>query len=142
MDFIAKIQALLDHIFYSIIVEPGCEQTSVSATAIYNEDRCINGKVKINTKVSSSQPDLSLFQFGMELGAGECGKANDAGVGKKGIVESNLHCPKLLKGMTLYIGSNCNNNKELLRSLQLVGITYFRKYRKSFLLLSNQIVME
>ena len=93
----------------------------------------------IDTKVTSARPDLTLFRFGMEFGAAECGKEDKAGVGKKEIVESNLRCPKILKSMLLHIGFKCDNDKDVIRSLKIIGVSQFRKYSLSMILFFCEI---
>ncbi|KAI9494671.1 hypothetical protein BDB00DRAFT_301182 [Zychaea mexicana] len=79
----------------------------------------------IAAKVSSIRPDLVLFQNGVEYGVAECGKGDDEEVGKKEIVETSLHCPKIMKSMFLHAASKCDNDEGVTRALQIVGFCHF-----------------
>ncbi|KAI9272863.1 hypothetical protein BDA99DRAFT_569148 [Phascolomyces articulosus] len=88
MYFISRIWTLLDRSFDSIMVQTRRDQTSISTTTPNNQNRSITGLAPVESNATAARPDLKLYQFGMEFGAAECGKADEAGIGKKEIVES------------------------------------------------------
>lgn len=100
---------------------------SVATTCIDNEKRAVTGMAAISAKTPSIRPDLVLFKNGVEYGVAECGKGGDEEIGKKEIVETSLHCPKVMKSMLLHAVSKCDNDEEVTRALQVVGFSQFGK---------------
>ncbi|KAI9321409.1 hypothetical protein BX666DRAFT_972880 [Dichotomocladium elegans] len=84
-----------------------------------NQSRRITGQQKILPKVPSIRPDLVLLKDGIEYGVGECGKMNPSEVGKKEIVETQLHVPKVAKDMLVRALAMGGNTVELLRSIRI-----------------------
>ena len=68
----------------------------------------------------------------MEYGVAECGKGDDEVTGKKEIVETSLHCPKIMKSMLLHTSSKCDNDKDVTRALRIIGFAHFGKLSRYF----------
>ncbi|KAI7848372.1 hypothetical protein BDC45DRAFT_574951 [Circinella umbellata] len=109
-------------------------QTSISATAANSQNHSITALAPIESKATTARPDLTLYRFAMEFRAAECGKEDDVGIGKKKIVESNLHCPKILKAVLVFIGKKCDNNLMVLQSSKIIGFTQFHLRMRMHLL--------
>ena len=92
-----------------------------------NRDRGVIGFGPVDMQQTSFRPDLILFRNGVEYGAAECGKADTAGIGKKEVIESQLHCPKVLKSMMNLAASKVENDEKTLRSIRIIGFIQFRK---------------
>ena len=97
-----------------------------------NIKRGVTGTSCIEGKQLAVRPDLIFYRNGVEYGAGEVGKEDLAGVGKKELIETQLHCPKVLKDMMNLAATKCGNKESLLRSLRLVAYNQTRKYTDYF----------
>ena len=73
------------------------------------------------------RPDLVLFRDGVEYGTAECGKGGDGCIGKKEIIETTLRCPKIMKSMLLHVGSKCDNDENVYRSMRIICFGQFGK---------------
>ncbi|KAI9485155.1 hypothetical protein BDB00DRAFT_792336 [Zychaea mexicana] len=119
---------VLDRAIQNLNFETRRDHTSVAVTVSDNSDRGINGKAAIDFKRSSARPDLVLYRNGIEYGAAEGGNINDDGMSKIEIVESHLHCPKVLKNMLDHAAAKAGeNNEQLVRPLRVIGFYQFRK---------------
>ena len=115
---------LIYDVYYFIYRDNG----SVAITFIDNRERSVTGKTGIAARSSSIRPDLVLYKNGIEYGVAECGKGDDKeATGKKEIVETSLHCPKIMKSMFLHTASKCDNDKDVTRALRIIGFTHFGK---------------
>ena len=85
-----------------------------------NNDRRVDGKKPIADQIRSARPDLLLSKNDIELGLGECGKNDFGGIGKKEIMETQLHGPKLMKDVFLRAVDKTNKDPNLIRKLQVV----------------------
>ncbi|KAG2228361.1 hypothetical protein INT45_011153 [Circinella minor] len=63
------------------------------------------------------------------IGAGENGYADEAGVGTKEIAEKMLKLPKTLKDMALRLASAVDNEEKKIRKIQVVGVIYIQDPR-------------
>ncbi|KAI9246907.1 hypothetical protein BDA99DRAFT_526464 [Phascolomyces articulosus] len=124
MDFIVNVWAPLDKVFHDLMVATKRDNTSLSTNYIDNQDIGVHGSA-IPSKLRSIRPDLVLFRNGLEYGVGECGKGEDGEISKKEIVETGLHCPKMMKSMLLYSGAKCDNDEKVLRALRVVSFCQF-----------------
>ena len=71
-------------------------------------------------KYPATRHDLTFIRNGLDSGAGEVGKEDLAGIGKRGeLVKRQLHCPKILKDMA-NLTAEKYGNKEL-RDIRLVA---------------------
>ncbi|KAG2219948.1 hypothetical protein INT45_010462 [Circinella minor] len=82
----------------------------------------VAGLCPVAEKIISVRPDLVLYCDGTENGAGECGKEGNA---KKGLVETSLHCPKVMKSTFLCVSNKCDNEKDLIRTIRIVCFAQF-----------------
>ena len=64
-----------------------------------NAERSIRGEKPVDEQQRSVRPDFLLIKDGVEIAVGECGKEDLGGIGKKEIVERNLHVPKIMKDL-------------------------------------------
>lgn len=101
------------------------DKTYVSAAAINSKDRAVTGLYPVADKITSVRPDIVLYLGGTEYGAGECGKGGSA---KKVLVETSLHCPKVMRSMFLCASDKCDNEKDLIRTIRIACFAQFRKY--------------
>ncbi|KAI7858896.1 hypothetical protein BDC45DRAFT_531431 [Circinella umbellata] len=121
MDFVNRIWVLLDKVFDNLMIAAKRDNISVSTDYIDNKKQAVTGSA-IPSKLPSIRPDLILFKDGFEFGAGECGKTEE---GKNEVVETGLHCPKIMKSMFLYSGSKCNDDIDVYRALRIVCFCQF-----------------
>ena len=93
----------------------------IANTILDNHERAING-ITISELETSIGPDLLLSKDGVGYAVGKYGKTDDdvEGVGTKEIIETSLHCPKLMKSMFHHASSKCDNNKELMHALRII----------------------
>ena len=89
-----------------------------------NNERRVDGKTLISDQVKSSQPDLLLTKDNVEFGVGECGKIDLGSIGKKEILETQLHLPKLMKDVFTRAVSKAGNDVEFARKFQVVGFSH------------------
>ncbi|KAG2220827.1 hypothetical protein INT45_004488 [Circinella minor] len=125
MDFVNRVWSMLDKVFDGIMIETRRDNGSVATTFIDNQERSVTGMTAIAAKSPSIRPDLVLYKNGVEYRVAECGKGDNEGTGKKEIVETNLHCPKVMKSMLLHAASKCDNDKGVTRALRIIGFTHF-----------------
>ncbi|KAF7721947.1 hypothetical protein EC973_003908 [Apophysomyces ossiformis] len=114
MDLVVYLWSLLDRCFHQLPVVTRRDQLCLATSARANENRAIT--------------DLVLFKDGVEFGLAECGKQEEAAIGKKEIVESQLLCPKTMKDMFVRAAAKGNNDESTIRGLRIVGLhqTAFR----------------
>ncbi|KAG2213799.1 hypothetical protein INT45_009418 [Circinella minor] len=91
LDFVVRIWSQLDKCFDNL------DNSCLANLVRLNNERRVDGKTPISDQVKSSRPDLLLTKDNVEFGVGECGKIDLGGIGKKEILETQLHLPKLMK---------------------------------------------
>ncbi|KAI7852143.1 hypothetical protein BDC45DRAFT_537713 [Circinella umbellata] len=125
MDFVNRVWTMLDKVFDDIMIETRRDNGSVATAFIDNQEHSVTGMTAIAVETPSIRPDLVLYKNGVENGVAECGKGDNEGTGKKEIVETSLHCPKVMKSMLLHTASKCDNDKGVTRELRIIGFTHF-----------------
>ncbi|KAI7860796.1 hypothetical protein BDC45DRAFT_5444 [Circinella umbellata] len=113
---------ILDKVFDDMMIQTRRDKKSIATTIVDNQERAITGLTGVRAKICSIRPDLVLFKNGVEYGVAECGKTDDdaEGINKKEIVETNLHCPKIMKSMFHHASSRCDNDKDIMRALRVI----------------------
>lgn len=59
-----------------------------------NAERAISGARPIEEQQRSVRPDMLVMKDGLDFAVSECSKDDVGGIGKKEIVERQLHLPK------------------------------------------------
>ena len=93
-----------------------CEATSMRV----NEGRKVDGTSEIGNKKPSIRPDLLLIRKEVEYGCSEVGKVDDTVPSRKEIIETQLHCPKIMKDIFFRAANLANNDEDMLRKLCVV----------------------
>ncbi|KAI8146932.1 hypothetical protein BJV82DRAFT_575716 [Fennellomyces sp. T-0311] len=125
-DLVSHVWSRLDECFYSLRMQTRRDHTSTAAAADANRDKTLTGMAPINAQQPSFRHDLLLFKNGVEFGTAECGKDDGSnGISQKELVETQLHCPKLLKSMLLQVSAKCNNRTSAVRKLKAIGFAQF-----------------
>ncbi|KAL1931344.1 hypothetical protein VTP01DRAFT_9486 [Rhizomucor pusillus] len=88
LDFVVRIWSLLDRCFDNLGIETRRDQCCIATSARLNEQRAVTGISPISSKIATVRPDLILVRNDVEYGLSECGKVDDAGIGKKEIIEN------------------------------------------------------
>ncbi|KAI7856072.1 hypothetical protein BDC45DRAFT_71892 [Circinella umbellata] len=74
----------------------------------------------ISEQAKSVRPDLVLYKEDVEHGLGEVGKHDLSGIGKKEVVETQLHSPKVLKDMFLRAAAKVSDDEDFVRKFKTV----------------------
>lgn len=106
LDFVVRIWSLLDRCFDNLGIETRRyvslyylsqdfivillirDQCCIATSARLNEQRAVTGISPISSKITTVRPDLILVRNDVEYGLSECGKVDDAGIGKKEIIQN------------------------------------------------------
>ena len=76
----------------------------------------------VEEQASSVRPDFLVINDGLDFAVGECGKDDVAGVGKKEIVERQLHVPKVMKDIFCRALAKGNHEESLARTLRITAL--------------------
>ncbi|KAI7856070.1 hypothetical protein BDC45DRAFT_533956 [Circinella umbellata] len=120
IDFVLQAWSQLDKVFRNIFVDTKRDVSCVATLARVNNERCVDGLMPISEQAKSVRPDLVLYKEDVEYGLGEAGKHDLSGIGKKEIVETQLHSPKLLKDMFLRAAAKVGNDEGFVRKFKTV----------------------
>ncbi|KAG2224152.1 hypothetical protein INT45_000167 [Circinella minor] len=121
MDYINLFWSRLDRCFDNLYMDTRRDVLCVANLARVNESRIIDGIEAIKDQNKSVRPDLVLVKNNVEFGTGECGKDDVAGVGKKELVETQLHGPKIMKDMFVRAARIAGDNEDFIRGFKVVS---------------------
>ena len=93
-----------------------------------NSERSITGEKPVDGQQRSVRPDFLLVKDGVEIAVGECGKEDLGGIGKKELMERNLHVPKIMKDLLVRALSKGRHQVSLAQKLKIVAINQNGKY--------------
>ena len=71
-----------------------------------------------------------LIKNNVEFGTGECGKDDSAGIGRKELVETQLHGPKIMRDMFVRAARIARNNEDFVRSFKVVAFNQTCMYKE------------
>ncbi|KAG2223235.1 hypothetical protein INT45_006116 [Circinella minor] len=120
IDFVLQAWSQLDKVFRNIFVDTKRDVSCVATLARVNNERCIDGLMPISEQAKSVRPDLVLCKEDVEYGLGEVGKYDLSGIGKKEVVETQLHSPKVLKDMFLRAAAKVGDDEAFVRKFKTV----------------------
>ncbi|KAI8387381.1 hypothetical protein BD560DRAFT_382294 [Blakeslea trispora] len=122
-DLIVRLWHFFDSCFDSLDIETRRGEVGFLATKINNETTAVS----ISQVQRATKPDLILTKDALEFGIGENGRFTGSACSNKESNEKMLKNPKTMKNMMNVLVKQIKNKKQLIRELQIIGFTHFRK---------------